>query len=490
MRTLFAGICLLVFLMGCAHIVSIQPTDFQGDIASRYPIKVACILPDDYFYKDVRVPMPEGSQAIFFPYRDFHESLNAVLKQMFLDEISIYNFEDIANYPDVLLVFDPSIKFETGRDSVGFWSPTWFKVELKTVIYDRDMVKLSEATGEGDGVATMEEVAYDMGVAGKRAMETAMNNMLKNLDYNLIAEIAKTEDVKKSRVQEKERRTRPERQKSEEAYRTEIPYATPVVGKSERFAVIIGISTYRDSRIPGLRYAAADAAAFYNWIVSPDGGRYSPARVKLLINEAATGKSIKEALYVWLKQALAEDVVTIYFAGHGSPESPDAPENLYLLPYDAEYNSIASTGFPMWDIETALKRFVCAQKVVVIADACHAGGVGQAFDIATRSGRAIRPNPISVRLQNLSKIADGVAVISASDDRQLSQESREWGGGHGVFTYYLLMGLEGEADYNKDGRTTLGELIPYLSQEVRRATQNHQSPTVAGKFDPALAVGR
>ncbi len=94
----------------------------------------------------------------------------------------------------------------------------------------------------------------------------------------------------------------------------------------------------------------------------------------LLINKKATLDNIKYGLFTWLGQALAEDVVTIYFAGHGAPQSPDQPENLFLLPYNADYSNIASTGFPMWDIETALKRFIKAKKVVVIADACHSGG--------------------------------------------------------------------------------------------------------------------
>ena len=144
----------------------------------------------------------------------------------------------------------------------------------------------------------------------------------------------------------------------------------------------------------------------------------------------------------------------------------------------------------MWDIETALKRFIKAKKVVVIADACHAGGVGLSFDIARRANRGIKKNPISTGLQNLSKVADGVCIFCASDDRQFSQEGKKWGGGHGVFTYYLLKGLEGEANYNKDHCVALGELISYVSEQVRRATRNDQSPVVAGKYDPALCTNR
>ena len=257
-----------------------------------------------------------------------------------------------------------------------------------------------------------------------------------------------------------------------------------------RWAVIIGISHYQDTQIPALRYASSDAQAFYEWAISPDGGKYAPSHVKQLLNKEATGANMKKALFEWLRGALDEDMVTIYFAGHGSPESPDSQDNLFLLPYDTQYNSIATTGFPMWDIETALKRFIRAKKVVVIADACHSGGVGQSFDIARRANRGIKINPISSGIQDLSQVGDGVCVISASSDNQFSQESKRWGGGHGVFTYFLLKGLKGDADYNKDSSVSLGELTSYLSEKVRRETKNAQSPTVAGRYDPAITIGK
>lgn len=263
---------------------------------------------------------------------------------------------------------------------------------------------------------------------------------------------------------------------------------TSVVGT--KWAVIIGVSKYKDTRIAQLRYAAADARSFYEWLVSPQGGKHAPTRVMLLIDADATGANMKKALYEWLAQAIEEDTVTIYFAGHGSPQSPDHPENIFLLPYDTQYDSVPTTGFPMWDIETALRRFIRAKKVIVITDACHAGGVGQAFDVARRAGRGLTVIPVSSTLQNLSKINDGICIISASDDSQMSQESAQWGGGHGVFTFHLLEGLKGKADYNTDGLVTLGELIPFLSEQIRRETRNAQTPTVAGRFDPALSIGK
>ncbi|NIT61382.1 MAG: hypothetical protein GWN00_35800, partial [Aliifodinibius sp.] len=96
------------------------------------------------------------------------------------------------------------------------------------------------------------------------------------------------------------------------------------------------------------------------------------------VNEEATLASLKDSLYVFLQNAIEEDLVIIYFAGHGSPEPADN-ENLYLLAYDTDPGRLPSTAFPMWDIETALSRYIRAERVVLIADACHSAGIGSGF---------------------------------------------------------------------------------------------------------------
>ena len=265
-----------------------------------------------------------------------------------------------------------------------------------------------------------------------------------------------------------------------------------VTPSSKRFAVVIGISRYQDSNVVPLKYAARDAKAFYNWLTQ--NGGYEESNVKLLLNEDATLKNIRQVLFQWLGNTIEEDLVTIYFAGHGSPDSPDSQENLYLLPYDIEVNSIAATGFPMWDVKEALKRSINANKVVIIADACHSGGIGSEFDIAYRAlrinnKREAELNPIGSGLQELSKVNDGVAVISASGRGELSREGQRWGGGHGVFTYHLLQGLMGKADYNEDDSVAIGEITSYVSEYVRRDTKNAQHPLVSGQYDPSMAVG-
>ncbi len=275
-------------------------------------------------------------------------------------------------------------------------------------------------------------------------------------------------------------------QTKQEGSSSRPPDATPSV--SQRWALVIGLSQYKDSRIPTLRYADKDAKLFYDWLIASDGGRYSPLNVKLLLNETATLQNIREALYVWLKQPIEEDEIVIYFSGHGSPESVDVSDNLFLLPYDTDFDKISSTGFPMWDVKTAIQRFIKAKRMIIIADACHAGGVGSGF---VEGRRALKQKPaFGNAFQNIANIGHGIAVLTASDNRQLSQEGRKWGGGHGVFTWFLLKGLEGEADYSQDGVVTLGELIPFVSEHVRRNTNNMQCPTIAGKFDPTISIAK
>lgn len=282
----------------------------------------------------------------------------------------------------------------------------------------------------------------------------------------------------------------PQPESAPPAARATAEIVPPAKAGGVTWALVVGVSEYRDSRVPSLRYAGRDARAFHDWLIAPDGGRLAPARVRLLVDKDATAEELRNALFEWLKQPLAEDQVIVYFAGHGTPESADAAENLFLLPYDADYSRLAATAFPMWDVETALKRYIRSQRVIVMIDACHAAGVGEGFEIARRAGRGMSVNAIADGCERLATSTQRVCMMCASASGQFSQEDQRWDGGHGVFTYELLRGLRGEADFAHDGTVNLGELTQFVSQEVRRETHNSQTPIVSGRYDPAWPIGR
>jgi uncharacterized caspase-like protein len=92
-------------------------------------------------------------------------------------------------------------------------------------------------------------------------------------------------------------------------------------------------------------------------------------------------------------------------------------------------------------------------------DACYSG--------QTRGGDVLISNekPVALKLE-ANPFPANFTVISASANDQTSLSSPELK--HGIFSFYLMKGMEGEADANKDGKITVGEMQDYLSDKVAR----------------------
>jgi uncharacterized caspase-like protein len=223
--------------------------------------------------------------------------------------------------------------------------------------------------------------------------------------------------------------------------------------------------------------------SFLEFLKSPAGGGLGDDSVSLLINENATTQNIRHALFTFLTQAQAQDTVVVYVAGHGAPD-PHDPRNLYLLTADTKPDDMGATAFPMWQIQDVFERVLKAKRVITIADTCHSYGFsGARADDSDQKGN----NLINQYIQRYAGKGER-AVITASDISESSYEDASWGGGHGVFTYYLLRGLKGEADKNKDGVVTAGELFAYLRQVVPQATGGKQNPRAMAGLASALPV--
>ncbi len=255
-------------------------------------------------------------------------------------------------------------------------------------------------------------------------------------------------------------------------------------GTGQKWAVVAGISKYKHSgnnQIPNLRYASRDAKSVANFLKDPKGGAFD--HVHEIYDEDVTYQNLRYSLFDYLGQAIEEDLVFVFFAGHGAPD-PNNPQNLYLLTHDTNPQSVASSGFPMWDVETALKRNIKAETVILVTDACHSGGISGG--VGTR-GITVTENKTNDSLLKLA-YAPGKISFTASEANEQSHESMKWGGGHGVFTHFLVQGLKGKADTNGDRIVTLGEVIDYTSENVRRATRSKQHPDTAGTFDRNLPM--
>jgi hypothetical protein len=262
---------------------------------------------------------------------------------------------------------------------------------------------------------------------------------------------------------------------------TRKPGANPVTG--QKYALIIGISRYKNNvkGIPNLDYADVDAKAMYNFLQQPTAGGFPRENMLLLLNEQATTAAIQEALTNFVARASEDDLLLVFFAGHGAPD-PFALQNLYLITYDTIYTEMAQTALAMPDLRRYVDRNVKSKRVVLLFDACHSAG------LTTEGTRDVANNLANLYLEKFLYEKEGRAIITSSNVNEASRESRKWGNGHGVFTYYVLEGLQGSADTNGDRLVTVGELFRYVRQKVRLDTAFQQNPRMLMGENENLAL--
>ncbi len=236
-------------------------------------------------------------------------------------------------------------------------------------------------------------------------------------------------------------------------------------GKQKVWAVIIGVSQY--AHMPVLRYTDDDAYRMYAFFKSPEGGALDDEQIRILIDEDATKKKILEAMEKVFTQAGEDDLVVLYFSGHGLKGS------FLPIDFDGFDNKVLHT-----EINDILRRSPAKHKLC-IADACHSGSL-----LAMKGSIG---STLETYYKRLAQSEGGTALIMSSKGEETSLESK--GLRQGVFSHYLIRGLKGEADADKDKIIEIGELYNYVSKEVIQYTARRQSPVLKGQFDVDMPIG-
>ena len=244
------------------------------------------------------------------------------------------------------------------------------------------------------------------------------------------------------------------------------PASVKVQQSRDAVAIIIGIENYR--RVPKADFANADAKDFYTYASRALG--IKPENIKLLVDDGADLSEMLDAFQNWLplKVNKGKTDVYVFYSGHGYP-SQDG-KGLYFLPFNVDSKILDRTSVKQIEVVAALQK-AQAKSVTMFIDACYSG--------QTRSGEVLVAGlkPIVPKTDEKAYPAD-FTVITASAADQFSSASQDLK--HGIFSFYLMKGMEGDADLNKDGRITSGELQQYLSEMVGRQamglnrTQNTQ----------------
>jgi hypothetical protein len=232
------------------------------------------------------------------------------------------------------------------------------------------------------------------------------------------------------------------------------------------WAIIAGVAGY--NHMPVLRYTDDDAYRFYAFLKGMEGGALPDEQVQIMIDEEATLENIRGGLRSMFAKAGPNDLVIFYFSGHGLNGS--------FLPYDFDgyNNKLAHSEVAEIFAESKAKYKLC------LADACHSGSI-----LAMRSGEA--ENTLTTYYEQLAKSISGTALLMSSKSDETSLESS--GLRQGVFSHFLIRGLKGEADKDKSGLITIGELYEFVLENVKTYTGNRQSPVIKGTYDPNMPVG-
>jgi len=244
---------------------------------------------------------------------------------------------------------------------------------------------------------------------------------------------------------------------------------------NNKVALIIGIENYAKS--PNATYANLDAKYFYEYVKNTFGVKTE--NIKLMINQEANLVDSLGALNKWLPGKVRKNQtdLIIYFAGHGLASS-DGKE-LYLLPQDGDSDLLERTALSRTEIFQMIKK-LSPKSVTMFLDTCYSG---QTRDEETLLASA-RPVRIVADEQDTP---DNFTIFSASQLDQISSGFKE--AKHGIFSYYLMKGLEGKADANKDKKITNGELLAYMDQNVAQKASElgrQQNPSLAGDPDKIL----
>ncbi len=230
------------------------------------------------------------------------------------------------------------------------------------------------------------------------------------------------------------------------------------------WAVIVGVSSY--AHMPSLKYTDDDAYQIYAFLKSPEGGALPNAQIRLLIDENATRQNILAGMNDVLLKADENDVVLMYYSGHGLP-------GMFLpIDFDGYSNNLSHS-----EVLEVFKNSKAKHKLC-IADACHSGSL-----LASRS-------PFNQQLEEFYQEYDntegGTALIMSSKSEEVSLETS--GLRQGIFSHFLIRGLNGEADVNGNDIVTVTELFDFISVGVKQYTRNAQQPSIAGNFDKNMPI--
>ena len=226
------------------------------------------------------------------------------------------------------------------------------------------------------------------------------------------------------------------------------------------WALVVGINAYR--HWPQLGYAVDDARSVSKILVERFG--FPEENVFTLFDEEATRDKIVELLGGVLAdpdRVGPDDRLVVFFAGHGATRAlPSGGELGYLVPVDAELSSYQTRAISMTQLRD-FSELIPAKHVLYIMDSCYSG-------IALTRGTGMGGGGAEKYLREVTR-RRARQILTAGGAEQAVADNGP--GGHSIFTWTLLQGLQGLADMDGNGFVTATELGAFVAPVVSRYSE-------------------
>ena len=249
------------------------------------------------------------------------------------------------------------------------------------------------------------------------------------------------------------------------------PTTRRVESNNNAIALIVGVGEY--SKTAPAEFADRDAQVFYDYANLKLG--IPQNRIQTLINDKADEVGLLTGVNKWLKRSVkqGESDVYIFFAGHGL--ASDDGDTAYLIPYDGAPDFLERTAISRDEVFREVSS-VNPRSVTVFLDTCYSGD--------TRGeSRLIAGRPLGIKLQEQSLPA-GFTVLTAAGGDQIAKPLKE--AQHGMFSYFLMKGMEGDADSDGNNEITARELHSYVRENVVQQSGGSQVPELQGDGERVL----
>jgi hypothetical protein len=256
---------------------------------------------------------------------------------------------------------------------------------------------------------------------------------------------------------------------SKSSFSSENPKRPVNASLDEFYAFLVGVGNYEHQKFANLPATIRDVKSISALLADPDRCGYPSDQIQTITGPDAKADTIRKALQSLAQSTNSDSTVFIYFSGHGGRARENRQWRTYLCPREADPDDLANTAISGDEFSAALAA-IPARRLLVILDACHAGG---SADLKAADGTLVWKSGLPEDYYEALSQGSGRVVIASSKAAQYSRVRPE--GDLSLFTYHLRDALNGKAAVRGDGLIHVLDVFHYVNEAVQ-ADEPEQTP--------------